>query len=288
MKKYRQSLLSVSLLVCFVGSVGLQDGWAQQTISNPLVRPAGMANNAPGASSNATVPAQAAKADPNAGQPPGAGGSEVRDKAASRISQEDFNLKQQALNAPTVPTPLSALFSQMSVSAFVGGVVVMRRADFVAAAQAQQTTQTVPSQQTNGQPSNASAARTSPAGAQTGGTVITSSALRLRVGQNTNLNGYVLRARVEGMDVFVDWKNDQGAWVSVFFGALESAPNLSMTPSKESLEKVETTSFDYLKPQVSNRLNTNTGTNNQNGNGTNQNNNSFGSTNTTSSGTSSF
>lgn len=286
MKKYRESLLNFLLLACFGGAMGLQDSWAQQTISNPLVRPAGMGNNAPGASSNATVPAQAAKADPNAGQPPSAGGGDVRDKAASRISQEDFNLKQQALNAPTVPMPLSALFSQMSVSAFVGGVVVMRRADFVAAGQSQQA-QAVPSQQTNGQSSNASAVRASPAGAQTGGTVITSSALRLRVGQNTNLNGYVLRARVEGMDVFVDWRNDQGAWVSVFFGALESAPNLSMTPSKDTLEKVDTSSFDYLKPQVSNRLNTSTGTNNQNGIGSNQNS-GFGSTNATSSGTSSF
>jgi hypothetical protein len=71
----------------------------------------------------------------------------------------------------------------------------------------------------------------------------------------------------------------------VFFGALESAPNVSLTPSKDSLEKVDTSSFDYLKPQVSNKLNTSTGTNSQNGASTN---NSSSSGSSTSSGLSSF
>jgi hypothetical protein len=285
-KKYHTPCLSFFVVACFGMFLGLQDGWAQQAISNPLVRPAGMGNgSSSGGPANAASAAQSAKADPGAGQAPGAGGNDLRDKAASRISQEDFNLKQQALNASTVPAPLSALFSQMSVSAFVGGVVVMRRADFVATTQALQTVQTVPAQQVNGQQPNASSSRAMNGGAQTGGTVITSSALRLRVGQNTNLSGYVLRARVEGMDVFVDWKNDQGAWIGVFFGALESAQNVSLTPSKDSLEKVDTSSFDYLKPQVSNKLNTSTGTNSQNGASTN---NSSSSGSSTSSGLSSF
>lgn len=257
MRKYPRPLLSMCVGMLFV----VQNGFAQQTIANPLVRPAGMGSAAGTASVQAPV-----KADPNAGQPPPAA-VDLRDKAASRLSQEDFNLKQQALNAPTVPAPLSALFSQMSVSAFVGGVVVMRRADFVASSMSQQAVQQTSSSQGGGQ-SNNGGGRGGAGAVQAGGVVVTSSVLRLNVGQNTNLNGYVLRARVEGMDVFVDWKNELGAWVSVFFGALESAPNLALTPAKDSLEKVDTSSFDYLKPQVSSRIISTS--NNQGGAGNNQ------------------
>lgn len=237
---------------------------AQQTIANPLVRPASM-NSAP------TAPAAALKTDP-AANPAGAGQAtaspDLRDKAASRLNQEDFNLKQQSLNASSIPTPLTALFNQMAVSAYVGGVVVLRRAEYVtpslvSGAAAPSVTPSSSGGQGTGQSGGAS--RSSAGGAAV--SVVSSSVLRLKLGQTTNLNGYALRARLDGVDVSVEWRNEQNEWVTVFFGAIESAPNTSVATNRDNLEKMDTSQFNYLKPQVSSRTTTNGTNSNQQNNG---------------------
>jgi hypothetical protein len=71
----------------------------------------------------------------------------------------------------------------------------------------------------------------------------------LRVGQTENVSGYPLRAKVNGQDITVDWLSENGTWVNVFYGALESsAGGLPQVPSDSQLLKVETDQFDHLVP----------------------------------------
>ncbi|MCQ8897570.1 hypothetical protein NQT62_14100 [Limnobacter humi] len=237
-------------------------GYAQQLITNPLVRPASAMPGAPSADAPSGGPGASAGRAPSAALP-GAGGDEaLREKAAGRITQEDFNIRQQELNASNVPVPLLNMFSEMTVSAHVSGAVVLRRSEYAIPALGPITPATtagqgISSAQGSQGPGQNSGGRSS-SQAQAVSPIVASSVLRLKVGQPTNLSGYTLRAKLDGPDVTVEWLSNQGRWVTVFFGAIESAPNTALVPTKDSLEKVDTEAFKYLKPAISSRITGNT------------------------------
>jgi hypothetical protein len=168
--------------------------------------------------------------------------AELRRQAERRITQEDLNIRQQALNSPVLPVPLINLFSNMQVTAYFQGAIVMRRVenDFTP----QQVSQPAAAQQTGngrGEPP--------PAVVVPRPVSRSSGALRLRVGKTENVSGYPLRATVNGQDITVDWLSENGTWVNVFYGALESsAGGLPQVPSDSQLLKVETDQFDHLVP----------------------------------------
>ncbi|HEY1057502.1 MAG TPA: hypothetical protein VGE55_02090 [Limnobacter sp.] len=254
-----QGVLLLALLVPWNIAVG------QQIIPNPLVRPAwsvpgngggagagGAAGGAqPAAARGREAASAAASAESDAS-------SDLRERASSRLSQEDFNVRQQALNASAVPAPLAALFSQMTVSAHVGGAVVLRRSELVSATLAA-ALPNPSSNSSNSTANNSAGTSRSASGAQTVSPITTSSVLRLQLGRVSNINGYQLRARLEGQDVTVEWMGEKGGWVTVFFGAIESAPNIALVPAKENLEKMDTQAFNYLKPSLTNRISSNGG-----------------------------
>ena len=207
---------------------------AQQTIMNPLIRPAAT-------QANATPPAAGAGAAATAAPAEGAANSdEVRRQAERRITQEDLNVRQQSLNLPVLPAALVNLFANMQVTAHLQGFVVMRRIDRDVIT----TTQAAPVATGNTAQGNGDA------GLQTSRPVLRSSAvLRLRVGKTENISGYKVRAMLNGQDITVDWLSDNGVWVNVFFGALESsAGGVPQVPTESQLLKVETEQFDHLVP----------------------------------------
>lgn len=216
----------------FAGSVQ-----AQQTIANPLIRPATLPGG--GAPAAGATAAQAAVDAPSPEQ------AETRRQAEQRITQDDLNIRQQSLNLPVIPTPLINLFSNMQVTAHFQGAIVMRRVD----------NEFLPSQVSAPVANNSTGGRQQDAAAQASAAPRlisrTSGALRLRVGRTENISGYKLRAAVNGQDITVDWLSDRGAWVNVFFGALESsAGGVAQVPDDVQLQKVETSQFDYLVPAL--------------------------------------
>ncbi|HEX4855809.1 MAG TPA: hypothetical protein VFV28_03310 [Limnobacter sp.] len=235
---HRQAVAAIFLLFLHSSAA-----FSQQTIANPLVRPAQLmgARSASQADAAATSrPGEQTGAAP-------ADQAELRRQAERRITQEDFNLRQQALNSPVVPQPLVNLFSNMQVTAYFQGAIVMRRVD---------SDLLVPQVVSAPASTSASGRVDQPAAAPVAGRPISRStaALRLRVGRIENISGYMLRARVEGQDISVEWRSDSGAWVNVFAGVLESsAGGLPQVPSESQLLKVETELFDYLVPELKTR-----------------------------------
>ncbi|WP_334118377.1 hypothetical protein [Limnobacter sp.] len=232
MQTFQQRLLTqglVATLVVWSGGV-----LSQQTIANPLVRPA-MLQGTPAASGSESAEAsqrQAATGD----------AAELRRQAERRITQEDLNIRQQALNSPVLPVPLINLFANMQVTAYFQGAIVMRRVenDFTP----QQVSQPVAVQQSGNSRGETPTAVVVPRPVSR-----SSGALRLRVGKTENVSGYPLRAMVNGQDITVDWRSENGTWVNVFYGALESsAGGLPQVPSDSQLLKVETNQFDHLVP----------------------------------------
>jgi hypothetical protein len=221
---------------------------SQQTIANPLVRPAQMQTSRPASSpDNPAQPGRAAEGP--GGAAPAADSADLRRQAERRITQEDLNIRQQALNTPVVPVPLVNLFANMQVTAYFQGAIVMRRVDNDIL-----TTQAAAAPPVS---NSGASGRTDPVAAPAVSTRVvsrSSAALRLRVGRTENVSGYVLRARVDGQDISVEWLSDSGSWVNVFFGALESsAGGLPQVPSESQLQKVETEQFDYLVPELRTR-----------------------------------
>ena len=235
-------LVCVSLLALTLA------GWStaalcQQTIANPLIRPALLPGNTTPATTapNGEAGRESGRAA-DAAAPGGTDSAELRRQAERRITQEDLNIRQQTLNSPVLPLPLQALFANMQVTAYFQGAIVMRKVDndfsspqFTAAAQAQ--------------PANNRGETQAPAASVARAISRSSGVLRLRVGRTENISGYSLRAQVNGQDITVDWLSDRGTWVNVFFGALESSTGgLPQVPTESQLQKVETDKFDYLVP----------------------------------------
>lgn len=229
----KSSVSGLGLALCMAcGAAG-----AQQNIANPLIRPAVSQGLAPQEQSS-VAPERTA---PQQGQ----SDDELRRQAERRVTQEDLNIRQQALNTPVVPAQLASYFNNMQVTALLRGAVVLRRVE------QRQTVGTV-------QPVSANPAQ----GAQSAQLPTTdirnasksTAVLRLKAGQTVNVNGYPLRATVNGLDVSVDWLSDSGRWVNVYFGALESShePN-SQTPDDSRLIKVDTDAYDYLVPVLTTR-----------------------------------
>lgn len=214
--------------------------WSQQTIANPLIRPALLQGNAAPAPAAAPGNAAPASADDTQGMDSG----DLRRQAERRITQEDLNIRQQTLNSPVLPLPLQALFANMQVTAHVQGAIVMRKVDNDFSSP--QFTQQATAQQGNNRAEAPIASAAVPRLVSR-----SSGVLRLRVGRTENVSGYALRAMVNGQDITVDWLSDRGVWVNVFFGALESSTGgLAQVPSDSQLLKVETEKFDYLVPQL--------------------------------------
>ena len=258
---HNKSLLKVTGLLACLAYANAPDVLAQN-IQNPLLRPQTL-------STAAQPVGQGEPKGPGAGAAPrGTESGELRDKAEKRLTQEDLNIQQQALNATVLPAPLQGLFSNMFVTAFVQGAVVLRRAEVApvtgSAPVASSTSQ-------SGQGANASAAnaqRTASAG-------VAGSVIRLKIGKVTNVSGYPIRARVDGQDIAVDWLSS-GNWINVFVGAIESTTSVAQVPADDKLEKVQTKSFDHLIPILSSRLLSSSGNSAGNGSSGNNSNGSLG------------
>lgn len=232
----RRGVVAIALFACGANV------WAQQSIANPLIRPALMQGTPAGATSTDANSAASARQQTEASATGDA--AELRRQAERRITQEDLNIRQQALNSPVLPVPLVNLFANMQVTAHFQGAIVMRRVDNeVLSAQSVQVSQTSANSAARGG-EGASSVATAPRIVSR-----SSAALRLRVGKTENVSGYLLRAKVEGQDITVDWLSDGGVWVNVFFGALESsAGGVPLVPSDSQLLKVETEQFKHLVP----------------------------------------
>ena len=226
MKKFTQSHYFFLLLASALPA----GAWAQ-TIANPLIRPALLSES------------KEAPASPAAAAGSGAADSqEVRQQAERRITQEDLNIQQQALNSPVVPLGLTNMFTNMQVTAHIQGAIVMRKVS-------NEIVQTAGTAAPAAAGANGQAAQEATSNSQQ---VSRSTAvIRLRVGQVINVGGYPLRAKVSGQDVMVDWLSDKGTWVNVFFGALESSNGgFAQVPTDSQLLKVETEAFRYLVPKL--------------------------------------
>jgi len=236
MRKVRPGFLVCMSGFCFclTSHVAL----AQQTIANPLIRPAATQ------AVSSTQPEPAGPDRASAGQS-GQTDADLRRQAERRVTQEDLNIRQQALNTPVVPLQLMNYFNNMQVTALLRGAVVLRRVE------QRQTVVTSVSQPATTQGQQGGASTPAP---EVRSASKTTAVLRLREGQPTNVNGYALRATVKGLDVSVDWFSESGQWVNVYFGALESShePN-SMTPDESRLIKVDTQAYDYLVPALTSR-----------------------------------
>lgn len=235
MQIYSNRILMCTLIVLLVARSGV--ALSQQTIANPLIRPA-VSQAIPSGSGSGSANASQSQPDPDAG----GGAAELRRQAERRITQEDLNIRQQALNSPVIPVPLINLFANMQVTAHFQGAIVMRRVenDF---ASPQVIQSAAVQQSSNGR------GESPPAVVVPRPVSRSSGALRLRVGKTENVSGYPLRAKVNGQDITVDWRSENGAWVNVFYGALESsAGGLPQVPSDSQLLKVETDRFDHLVP----------------------------------------
>ncbi|MCR2745075.1 hypothetical protein [Limnobacter parvus] len=237
MKKLNDTRWLLVLLTSTLPAVGLA-----QTIANPLVRPALLTET-----NNAAEGSAPAKSTAPVGN--SADSEDLRQQAERRITQEDLNVRQQALNSAVVPLALANLFSGMQVTAHIQNAIVMRKVS-------NETVQTSPGVGTSpGQGGQAGQGGQESVVAGTRNVSRSTAVVRLRVGQVVNISGYSVRAKVMGQDVMVDWLSDKGAWVNVFFGALESSDGgIAQVPTDSQLLKVETESFNYLVP----RLNTQT------------------------------
>ncbi|WP_370261944.1 hypothetical protein [Limnobacter sp.] len=231
------STLKIGVAVLLMG-IGMGSA-AQQNIANPLIRPASVLQQP------ANTQAQQGGAPSAPASPDNA--EELQRQAERRITQEDLNIRQQRLNSPVVPQPLVAMFSGMQVTALVQGSVVLRRVETDIAAGAVRTSS--PAANNNPQAAQASAAAEAPRLVSR-----STAALRLRVGQTMNLNGYAVRARVSGQEVSVDWLSDAGQWTNVYFGALESSHGgVPQVPSDSQLIEPDTPAFDHLVPVLRSR-----------------------------------
>ncbi|HEX4843355.1 MAG TPA: hypothetical protein VFV57_06775 [Limnobacter sp.] len=228
------------LLMAFVPLVH-----AQTAIQNPLIRPAW----GQGTEAGKPTAAQAAAAE-GSKENKAEDEERLRDRAANRLTQEEFSIRQQALNAANVPAPLAQLFSQMAVSAHVSDAVVLRRTDASRAGVVPASSGN--SNRSSGDQSGRSNSTQSTAVAEATSGAVGPPVLRMKVGRPFNINGYQLRARVDGSDVSVEWRSDQGQWVTVFFGAVESTPAAPLVPA--NLEDVDTKAFDYLVPAAGSRI----------------------------------
>ena len=250
MKRHLTISSKAQLLGCLL-SIAIPQAMAQQMIQNPLIRPPTLeTSGAEGGSGSGAIQAPggikgassgAAGADPGATE-------DLRAKAASRITQEDLNVRQQELNAAVVPAPLQIIFSNMYVAAHAKGAIVLRRFEGSAPVQAAQTSTPVSQ---NGQEATIQQVPQQPAGvrsAQPGPNV-----LRFHEGRVMNINGYKLLARLNGLDVTVDWMTDKDQAVNVFFGAVESAPGYARVPDQNALQKVQKENYRYLVPVLSSR-----------------------------------
>jgi len=207
-----------------------------QAIANPLIRPAVMTESGQ-ASPPASASGNASKTESQQGD-----SEELRRQAARRITQEDLNIQQQALNSPVVPIGLVNLFSNMQVTAHIQNAIVMRK---VSNDQVQAPVVAASPPSSNGRPAQEQQS-TSIQNISRSTAVI-----RLRVGQVVNVAGYSVRAKVTGQDVTVDWLSDKGSWVNVFFGALESSNGgIAQVPTDSQLLEVDTEAFDYLVPKL--------------------------------------
>jgi hypothetical protein len=225
---YTHSLL---LLIACIFPAG---SWAQR-IANPLVQPALLSTVKEEKNGTATAPQTATSS---------AEAEELRQQAARRITQEDLNVRQQQLNLPVVPQGLINLFGNMQVTAHIQGAIVMRKLTNDVAQATAASVSTDPKTGTQAAPdtSQRQVSRSS-------------SVIRLKVGEVINVAGYSVRAKVVGQDVTVDWLSDKGAWINVFFGALESSnEGVSQMPADSKLLKVETEAFNYLVPALNRGL----------------------------------
>lgn len=234
-------------LIALVLSGWSVSAWPQQTIANPLIRPAltqGVATPAVASPGSATPSSETTRQQDTAAS--GTDSAELRRQAERRITQEDLNIRQQTLNSPVLPLPLQALFSNMQVTAHFQGAIVMRKVDNDFSSPQFGGPAPAPAQPGNNRGDGTAASATAPRLVSR-----SSGVLRLRVGRTENISGYVLRAMVNGQDITVDWLSDRGVWVNVFFGALESSTGgLAQVPTESQLQKVETEKFDYLVPAL--------------------------------------
>ncbi|MEQ9107949.1 MAG: hypothetical protein RLO04_10825 [Limnobacter sp.] len=226
-----------------------------QTIANPLIRPSALAESkdpSPGASPSGATQVNANESDPE----------DVKRQAARRITQEDLNIQQQALNSPVVPLALVNLFTNMQVTAYFQNAIVMRKISNEVV-----QTQVVAASPTGSSGTNNTASQEAQAVAVRNVSRSTA-VIRLRVGQVVNVAGYSVRAKVTGQDVTVDWLSERGVWVNVFYGALESSHGgVVQVPGDSQLLKVETEAFDHLVPKLNTQaFSSNTPGGNQQGN----------------------
>lgn len=209
-----------------------------QTIANPLMRPASLTeknNTAEGEAPASSAPSASSSAD----------SEELRQQAARRITQEDLNVQQQALNSPVVPLALANLFAGMQVTAHIQNAIVMRKVSNELVQTSPAVAASTGQNAQNGQGAQEAAA------AGTRNVSRSTAVVRLRVGQVVNIAGYSVRAKVMGQDVMVDWLSDKGAWVNVFFGALESSNGgIAQVPTDSQLLEVDTEAFNYLVPKL--------------------------------------
>lgn len=231
-KKTMTPLHAFGFAICLSSSASLH---AQQTIANPLIRPASSQGLA--AQGQQTV-----ATDSSSGGQAAQSEEQLRRQAERRVTQEDLNIRQQALNTPVVPAQLASYFNNMQVTALLRGAVVLRRVEQRQGAAVAQPVAT-----------NTSQGAATPV-ADPRSVSKSTAVLRLKAGQTINVNGYPLRATVNGLDVSVDWLSESGSWVNVYFGALESShePD-SLTPDDSRLIKVDTDAYDYLVPVLSTR-----------------------------------
>lgn len=238
-------LSRVSLSLLF-SALPCSVAWAQESlpIQNPLIRPPTL-TSAPVAPVYSDGRGRGAPKSPKSSEMNEGSGMNgaLESKAAARLTQDDLNVRQQALNASVVPSPLLQLFANMYVAAHARGAIVLRRQDV-----APQYVQRAAGD------SAASQGRSGSNGLQvtplTGAASPGPNVLRFHDNQTMNILGYRLRARLDGLDVSVDWQGANGQWVNVFFGAVESAPGYSRVPPLESLQKIDKEAFKYLVPKL--------------------------------------
>lgn len=212
---------------------------AQETLplQNPLIRP-------PMLSSGQASPAYGKtpeKTGVSATQQ-GEDSTDLRAKAAARLTQEDLNVRQQALNASVVPSPLQQIFANMVVAAHARGAIVLRRFEPRASRIVQSEAEVSSAQ-------NRASAPVSQLNMSSSG-FTGPNVLRFYEDRIMNISGYRLRARLDGLDVSVDWQNPSGQWINVFFGALESAPGYPTVPAQAALQKPDKQAFKYLQPKL--------------------------------------
>ncbi len=112
MKKFKKAMAPLhafGFAICLSSSASLH---AQQTIANPLIRPA--------SSQGLAAQGQQTVATDSSGGGQAAQSEELlRRQAERRVTQEDLNIRQQALNTPVVPAQLASYFNNMQVTALL-------------------------------------------------------------------------------------------------------------------------------------------------------------------------